>query len=124
MCLNGSFSCISKDDLVSLLKNEGSQMARSVNSMSFKKKGIVIVDSKVPFLCYESTSIAQNLILFANFSQKLRFFVKKKREFIFHHYILTKLSCCSLKIFVRDGFFRQNKRIYFSPLRFDENFLL
>merc|ERR1719273_841418 len=46
MCLNGSFSCIAKDDLVSLLKDEGSQMARSVNSMSFKKKGIVIVDSK------------------------------------------------------------------------------
>jgi hypothetical protein len=47
MCLNGSFSCIAKDDLVSLLKDEGSQMARSVNSMSFKKKGIVIVDSKL-----------------------------------------------------------------------------
>ena len=29
-------------------------------------------------------------------SQKLGFFVKTK-EFIFHHYILTKFSCCSLK---------------------------
>ena len=46
MCLNGSFSCIAKEDLDRLLKDEGSQMARSVNSMSFKKKGIVIVDSK------------------------------------------------------------------------------
>ena len=46
MCLNGSFSCIGKEDLVCLLKDEGSQMARSVNSMSFKKKGIVIVDTK------------------------------------------------------------------------------
>ena len=46
MCLNGSFSCIDKEDLVNLLKDEGSKMARSVNSMTFKKKGIVIVDSK------------------------------------------------------------------------------
>jgi len=46
ICLNGSFGCIGKEELVSLLKEEGAQIARSVNSMTFKKKGIIIVDNK------------------------------------------------------------------------------
>ena len=45
ICLTGAFGCIAKDDLVSLLKDEGAQIARSVNSMTFKKKGIIVVDN-------------------------------------------------------------------------------
>ena len=40
--------------------------------------------------------IAQNLIWLPKFSQKLGVFMKTK-EFIFHHYSLTKFSCCDLK---------------------------
>ena len=35
------------------------------------------------------------------------------RQSIFHHYILTKLSWCILKFFVRDGFFVKTKEFIF-----------
>ena len=48
ICINGTLSCISKEDLTQLLKEEGAQIVRSVHSMSFKKnvKGMIIIDSK------------------------------------------------------------------------------
>ena len=37
------------------------------------------------------------------------------------HFYSTRLNLTS-KFFTKTGFFHQNKRIYFSPLHFDENF--
>ena len=39
---------------------------------------------KVPFIYYVSTCIAQNLIWLPNFSQKLRFFLSKQKNFFFN----------------------------------------
>ena len=43
--------------------------------------------------------MTEKLNLTHKFLQKLSFFVKTK-EFLFEHYILTKFSCCSLKLLV------------------------
>ena len=56
--------------------------------------------NKVPCIYYVSTFIAQNLIFYRNFSEKLGFFFVKTEEFLFQHYILTKFLCCSLKLLV------------------------
>ena len=56
--------------------------------------------TKVPFIYYVNTCIAQSLIWICNFSLKLGLFAKTK-EFLFQHYILTKVSCRSLKFLVR-----------------------
>ena len=48
ICINGPISCIIKEDLIQLLKQEGAQMVSSVHFISFGKevKGLIIVDSK------------------------------------------------------------------------------
>ena len=48
ICINGTMSCIIKEDLIQLLKKEGAQIVSSVQFMSFRKKvkGLIIVDSK------------------------------------------------------------------------------
>ena len=47
ICINGTMSCIIKEDLIQLLKKEGAQIVSSVQFMSFRKKvkGLIIVDS-------------------------------------------------------------------------------
>ena len=44
LALQGFFNAIPKDDLIGLLKTEGAQVARSVHSLSFRKKSLIIME--------------------------------------------------------------------------------
>ena len=47
ICLSGSFNLMRKEDLQILLTLEGAKMARTVHSMSFKLKGVIVTDDNM-----------------------------------------------------------------------------
>lgn len=69
--LSGTFAGLKKDDLTALLVSEGAKIVRSVHSMSFNKKGLVVMDANCPqkkeaerhFKAYQLPTVTSDWVL-------------------------------------------------------------